>query len=68
MVMDGLGLKLFSDYNYVLSNEMEGLILPENDESFLRIGLGVNLYLGGNKRKEQILNQIDTVINSNLNN
>jgi curli production assembly/transport component CsgG len=66
MVMDGLGLKLFGDYNYVLSNEMEGLILPENDESFLRIGLGVNLYLGGNKRKEQILNQIDTVINSNL--
>ncbi|GAB4159878.1 MAG: hypothetical protein Tsb0033_15070 [Winogradskyella sp.] len=66
MVMEGVGLKLFGDYNYVLSNELEGLISPANDESFLRIGLGVNLYLGGNKRKEQILNQIDTVINSNL--
>lgn len=66
IVMEGLGIKLFGDYNFVLSNEMEGLIMPGNDESFLRVGLGVNLYFGGKKRKEQILENIDTVINSNL--
>ena len=66
IVMEGLGIKLFGDYNFVLSNEEEGLILPDNDESFLRVGLGVNLYFGGKKRKEQILENIDTVINSNL--
>ncbi len=66
MIMDGLGLKLFGDYNYVLSNEMEGLIVPDNDESFLRVGLGANLYFGGKKRKEKILENIETVINSNL--
>lgn len=66
MVMDKLGIKLFGDYNYVLSNEMEGLILPDNDESVLRVGLGLNFYFGGNKRKEQILKNIETVINSNL--
>ncbi|WP_426429631.1 outer membrane beta-barrel protein [Winogradskyella sp. HB-48] len=64
--MDGFGVKLFGDYNFVLSNEMEGLIIPDQDESFLRVGLGLNLYFGGNKRKEQILKNIDTVINSNL--
>jgi len=66
IIMEGLGLKLFGDYNYVLSNEVEGLIVPDSDESFLRVGLGVNIYFGGNKRKEQILEDIETVINSNL--
>lgn len=66
IIMDGFGVKLFGDYNFVLSNEMEGLIIPDQDESFLRVGLGINLYFGGNKRKEQILKNIDTVINSNL--
>jgi curli production assembly/transport component CsgG len=66
MVMDKLGIKLYGDYNYVLSNEMEGLIMPDNDESILRVGLGLNFYFGGNKRKEQILKNIETVINSNL--
>lgn len=66
MVMDRLGIKLYGDYNYVLSNEMEGLIMPDNDESILRVGLGLNFYFGGNKRKEQILKNIETVINSNL--
>jgi curli production assembly/transport component CsgG len=61
-----LGIKLYGDYNYVLSNEMEGLIMPDNDESILRVGLGLNFYFGGNKRKEQILKNIETVINSNL--
>ncbi|APY09689.1 Curli production assembly/transport component CsgG [Winogradskyella sp. J14-2] len=66
MIIDGLGIKLFGDFNYVLSNEMEGLIQPDNDESIVRVGLGLNFYFGGNKRKKQILENIDTVINSNL--
>ncbi|MCB0398078.1 MAG: outer membrane beta-barrel protein, partial [Winogradskyella sp.] len=40
IIMDGFGVKLFGDYNFVLSNEMEGLIIPDQDESFLRVGLG----------------------------
>ncbi len=66
LIMDGLGVKLFGDYNFVLSNEQEGLIMPDSDESFLRIGLGVNLYFGGKKRRMEILENIETVINSNL--
>lgn len=66
LVMDGLGVKLYGDYNFVLSNELEGLVMPDKDESFLRVGLGVNLYFGGKKRKKEILENIETVINSNL--
>jgi len=66
IVIEGVGIKLFGEYNYALSNELEGLIVPNNDESFLRAGVGLNFYFGGNKRKERLLNSMDTVINSNL--
>ncbi|MCT4630422.1 outer membrane beta-barrel protein [Winogradskyella sp.] len=66
IVFDGLGVKLYGEYNQVFSDELEGLVVPGEDESILRVGLGVNIYFGGEKRKESILNSIDTVINSNL--
>lgn len=66
VVVEGVGVKLFGEYNSVFSNELKGLIIPNKDESFLRIGLGVNLYFGGNKRKEKLLKNIETIINSNL--
>lgn len=66
VVVEGLGVKLMAEYNQAFSNELEGLIVPGKDESFLRVGLGVNIYFGGEKRKEQLLKNIETIINSNL--
>ena len=66
IVFEQLGLKLFGEYNFALSNEMEGLILPDTDDSFIRAGIGLNFYFGGEKRKNRLMEDIDTVINSNL--
>ena len=66
IVADGVGVKLFGDYNYTLSNEMEGLIVPDNDESFIRVAIGLNVYFGGKKKRERLMENMETVINSNL--
>jgi curli production assembly/transport component CsgG len=66
VAINGVGLKLFAEYNYTFSDELDGLIAGESDDTFFRIGFGFNLYFGGNKRKQKMLSQIDTVIQSNL--
>lgn len=66
IVANGVGIKLFGEFNQVFADELEGLILPDKDDSLLRFGLGVNFYFGGSKRKERLMNSIDTIINSNL--
>ncbi|BAO74598.1 curli production assembly/transport component CsgG [Winogradskyella sp. PG-2] len=66
IVMDGVGFRLFGEYNYSFSDELDGLIAGDSDDTFYRIGFGVNLYFGGKKRKQKLLSRIDTVIQSNL--
>ncbi len=66
IVVDGLGVKLFGEYNYSFTDELDGLIAGEFDDAFFRIGFGINLYFGGNKRKQRLWSKIDTVIKSNL--
>ena len=64
--VEGLGVKLYGEYNYSFTDELDGLIVGESDDTFWRIGLGVNIYFGGKKRKERLLSSIETIINSNL--
>jgi curli production assembly/transport component CsgG len=66
IVYDGLGVKLFAEYNYNFDDELDGLIKGESNDTFFRIGLGVNFYFGGNKRRQKLLSNVNTVINSNL--
>jgi len=66
VVTDGLGLRLFGEYNYMFSDELDGLIAGESDDALYRIGFGVNFYFGGKKKKQKLLSKIDTVIQSNL--
>ncbi|EDP71662.1 hypothetical protein FBALC1_04222 [Flavobacteriales bacterium ALC-1] len=61
-----VGIKLFGEYNYMFTDELEGLIGGEADDTFVRIGLGLNIYFGGNKKKEALRKKLKTVINSNL--
>jgi curli production assembly/transport component CsgG len=65
IVAEKLGVKLFGEYNYVISNEANPIILDENNISLFRFGIGVHLYFGGKKKKEILLEQVDTVIKSN---
>jgi hypothetical protein len=66
IIANGLGIKLFGEYNYMFSDELDGLIVGGTDDTFFRIGFGVNLYFGGGKKKQKRLSKIDTVIQSNL--
>lgn len=66
IITEGVGLKLFGEYNYMLTDEIDGRISGETDDILLRAGLGLNIYFGGNKKKEALRRKMKTVINSNL--
>jgi curli production assembly/transport component CsgG len=65
IVVKQVGIKIFGEYNYVFSKEESPIIQEENSISFLRLGLGLNLYFGGQKAKDKLLEDVDTVIKSN---
>lgn len=65
IIASKLGFKLFAEYNYSLEDETEFLINDQEDDSFLRIGAGFNIYFGGEKQKEKRLEKIPTMIKTN---
>jgi len=65
IIVEGIGLKLFADYNSVFDDELDGLIAGSSDDSFFRIGFGLNFYFGGQDRIDDMLKDVPTVINSN---
>lgn len=65
IVAEKLGVKLFGEYNHVFSDEANPIILGENSISLLRVGVGIHLYFGGKKKRERLLEEVETVIQSN---
>lgn len=65
IVGEGLGLKLYTDYNYVLSDELDGAIIGDSDDTYFRIGLGINYYFGSGNKKTKIDKNEPSVIKSN---
>ncbi len=65
IVSDGFGLKLYTDYNYVMSDELDGLIAGASDDTYFRIGFGVNYYFGGGNKKPKIKKDQPTIIKTN---
>lgn len=66
IVVDQLGIKLYYEYNYSFEDELQPLIVDDRNDKFLRFGLGVNYYFGGNKEREKRVQEMETIINSNL--
>ncbi len=66
IVSDAFGVKLYTDYNYVLSDELDGLEAGDSDDTYFRIAVGLNFYLGGDKQKAKKVKGQATVIDSNL--
>ncbi|WP_179345602.1 Curli production assembly/transport component CsgG [Winogradskyella ursingii] len=64
IITNGIGLKLFAEYNNSFEDQEQFLIFDDNDDSFLRLGLGVNIYFGGEKEREERLKNIPTYIKS----
>lgn len=65
IVTEKVGVKLFSDYNYVFSDELDGVIFGSSDDVYWRILVGVNFYFGGDNKKGKLLKGQPTIINSN---
>ncbi|MEY8848291.1 Curli production assembly/transport component CsgG [Psychroserpens sp. XS_ASV72] len=66
IVSEGIGVKLYTDYNYVLSDGLDGLEAGESDDTYFRIALGLNFYFGGTQQKAKKMKGQSTVIDSNL--
>jgi curli production assembly/transport component CsgG len=65
MLADKIGLKLYSDYNYVYSDELDGKISGAADDIYWRMAVGLNFYFGGSKGKVKTDTNQPTIINSN---
>lgn len=63
IVTEGVALKLYSDYNYVSSDTLDGLEAGASDDVYWRIAFGVNFYFGGMQKKAKLLKDYPTVIN-----
>ncbi|MEO8934146.1 MAG: Curli production assembly/transport component CsgG [Xanthomarina sp.] len=65
LIRNRVGIKVFSDYNYVFSDEVDGRIYGKSDDVYWRMALGLNFYFGGSKRKVKSKKKGPTIINSN---
>lgn len=60
-----IALKLYSDYNYVSSDILDGLEAGASDDTYFRIAFGANFYFGGKSKKEKLLKDFSTEIEEN---
>lgn len=63
LMLENLGVKLFTDYNYVYSDELDGLVAGDADDTYFRIAFGLNFYFG-NSNKSRIPKGEKTIITS----
>lgn len=66
IISNQFGVKLYTDYNYVLSDTLDGLEAGDSDDAYFRLALGVNFYFGGSKMKSKKVKTQASVIDSNL--
>jgi len=64
IVTESIGVKLFTDYNYVFSDLVDGKEFGDSDDTFWRIGFGINYYFGNSKKKKEPISG-PSIINSN---
>lgn len=65
VVTPKFALKIYSDYNYVSSDILDGLEAGASDDTYFRIAFGANIYLGGAEKKARILKDYSTEIEEN---
>ncbi len=65
LATESLGLKLFAEYNNVFTDELDGKISGDANDTFWRMGFGINFYLGTGGKHIKLGKNVPTVINSN---
>ena len=65
VVYEGLSFRIFGEYNQAFTDELDGRIYGDADDTYWRIACGVNIHFGGEKKKAKLLNAVPTIIKSN---
>lgn len=65
LVSNKLALKIYTDYNYVSSDTLDGLEAGASNDTYFRIAFGTNFYFGGAEKKAKVLKDYSTVIEAN---
>jgi hypothetical protein len=65
LVTASVGIKLFAEYNYLFTDELDGKISGDADDAYWRAGFGMNFYFGRRGKHKKLKKNESTVINSN---
>ncbi len=65
LVTASVGIKLFAEYNYLFTDDLDGKISGDADDVYWRAGFGMNFYFGSRGRHKKPKKNEPTVINSN---
>jgi hypothetical protein len=65
LVTRSVGIKLFAEYNYLFTDDIDGKISGDADDAYWRAGFGFNFYFGKRGKHKRIKKDEPTVINSN---
>ena len=65
LLTERIGVKLFGDYNYMFTDDVDNFVFGESDEAYWRIAIGLNIYFGNYLESNKLTSKIPTVINSN---
>lgn len=65
LLTERIGVKLFGDYNYMFTDEVDNFVFGESDDAYWRIAIGLNIYFGSYLESNKLTSKIPTVINSN---
>ena len=65
LMTERIGIKLFADYNYMFTDELDNIVFGASDDAYWRVAIGLNIYFGKYLKPSKINDKIPTVINSN---
>jgi hypothetical protein len=65
LVTVSVGIKLFAEYNYLFTDDLDGKISGDADDAYWRAGLGLNFYFGKRGKHKKLKKNEPTIINSN---
>ena len=65
LIASSIAIKFFGEYNMTFTDELDGRIYGESDDTFWRAAIGLNFYFGKRGGKKAIKKNEATVINSN---
>ena len=57
-----IGVKLFAEYNFLFTDELDGFEFGGADDAYWRMGFGVNLYFGRHGKSKKIADKRELIV------